>query len=302
MAISDYTLRKSEPQSFYNFTPEEYNLDRTAPPGPEPPPTQPQVTPDVSSWYGFTPSVYSSPGSEPSSGGSGQWWKDQGIGDWGDPNRASAGGGSSQGFSSGMTMPTSYISSRRPPPEAPVFSPYEMPERGTAPIFSAPEWDESKIRRLSQEHAAAPIRTLREAYQRTAARLPSNPQSRLLLKDALAGYGSGLESAISGAKRTARAEYGQEHGREFQAESIKHTGAMREFEADFATRLQDVQQQADIENKNKMMQYQSDYNEYMRGGSSGGGSGGGGRYDAIGQMEQNRADWLKKVEDYRANN
>ena len=195
-----------------------------------------------------------------------------------------------------MTMPQPYISHRAPPPDVPEFAPYEMPERGEAPVFNAPEWDKSEINRLSQEHAAAPIRTLREAYQRTAARLPTNPQSRLLLKDALAGYGSGLESAISGAKRTARAEYGQKHGREFQAEGMKYRGAQREFEADYAARLADVQQQTAIENQNKMMQYQADYNEYLQSGT---GSGSGGRVSATNLMQQNRADWLKKVEEYQ---
>jgi len=299
MATSDYSLTEDNPQTFYDFTPEEYNLDYT-PPGPEPVLNQNvSAINDVSSWYGYTPSVYSGGSSQsttPSSGSSGQWWEDQGVGDWGKSDRESGG---STGFSSGMTMPQSYISSRGPAPTVPTLSAYEMPERGEAPVFNAPEWDESKINRLSQEHAAAPIRTLREAYQRTAARLPSNPQSRLLLKDALAGYGSGLESAISGAKRTARAEYGQEHGREFQAESMKYSGAQREFEADYQARLQDAQQQTSIDNQNKMMQYQSDYNEYMNGGSSGSG-GSSVRISATNLMEQHRDEWLQKVADHKS--
>jgi len=253
MAISDYTLGESKPPSFYDFTPEEYSLG-DAPPGAQPPSSQPVQ--DVSSWYGYAPSVYSggsSRPSTPSTGSSGNWWDKL--------KKPIDDGGGSTGFSSGMTMPSSYIKNRAPAP--------------SAPVFNAPEWDESKINRLSQEHAAAPIRTLREAYQRTAARLPSNPQSRLLLKDALAGYGSGLESAISGAKRTARAEYGQEHGREFQAESMRHQDAAHEFEADYAAKVANAQQQTSVENQNKMMQYTADYNEYINGGGTESGVSGG---------------------------
>lgn len=277
MALSDYTLGESKPQSFYDFEPEEYTLGASLniPPAPEPPSyynepytapsnTGEHITPEkATDTYGFAPPVYSAPESRTSSGSSGkwpgQWWKNQGIGDWGRSRRGTSGSGD------GGTTHQPWVVSRKPPPDVPELMPYEMPERGTAPVFEAPEWDQSEINRLSQEHAAAPIRTLREAYQRTAARLPTNPQSRLLLKDALAGYGSGLESAISGARRTARGEYGQKHGREFQGEAIKYRGALREFEADYATKLTQVQQQAEIENRNKMMKYQADYADYLRG-------------------------------------
>jgi len=149
-------------------------------------------------------------------------------------------------------------------PTVPTLSPYTLPERGTAPIFEAPEWDKSEINRLSREHSAAPIRTLREAYQRVAARLPTNPQSRVLLKDAIAGYGTGLEGVMAGSRRTARGEYSDKYGREYQTEATKYGAEAREFEQDYASQVAQSQQQAMIENQNLMNQYQADYNEFLR--------------------------------------
>lgn len=259
----------SEP-SFYDFQPEEFHLGgapNAAPPGPQPyiytdsnsaPPSQPT---DQSSWYGYTPSVYSG---ESRHLGPTTPYESSVVSYWDKPRIGSSDSSSS---SSRSSTSQSYIQNRAPAPTVPTLSPYEMPERGTAPVFNAPEWDKSEISRMTQEQAAAPIRTLREMHQRMASRLPSNPQSRVLLKDALAGYGSGLESAIAGAKRGALSEYGQKYGREFQAENTKYTGAQREFEADYTARLEDAKQRNAIENQNKTNQYQADYAEYMKYGS-----------------------------------
>ena len=132
-------------------------------------------------------------------------------------------------------------------PEAPTWETYEIPS-----VEDRPEFDESKVQRLAQEHAAPGVRTLREAYQTAAARLPSTPQTRLTLRDALKGYGTGLEQVMGGARRTARAEEMQKFGIE-----------SAQYQQDYAARLTQAQQQAELENRRLMMQYQADYTEFL---------------------------------------
>lgn len=131
-------------------------------------------------------------------------------------------------------------------PEIPTLSSAEVP------TYERPEYDEGKVQSLAQQHAAPGIRTLREAYQTAAARLPSGPQTRLTLRDALKGYGTGLESVMGGARKTARAEYGQEYGHE-----------VRGTEMQYQAQVQMAQQQASLESAALMQQFQLDYGEYM---------------------------------------
>ena len=132
-------------------------------------------------------------------------------------------------------------------PDLAAPEPYEVPTR------ERPEYDEGEVSRLTQEHSAAGTRTLREAYQTAASRLPSNPQTRLTLRDALKGYGTGLENVMSGARKTARAQYGQK----FAAEE-------RAVGQEYAAQVAAAQQQATMENQRLMLQFQQDYDDYMR--------------------------------------
>jgi hypothetical protein len=138
-----------------------------------------------------------------------------------------------------------------------------MPELATPelPEQERPEYDESKVQSLAQQHAAPGVRTLREAYQTAASRLPSNPQSRLTLKDALKGYGTGLESVMGGARKTARAEYGQEFGAD-----VKFAGQK------YAAQVAMAQQQMQTEAQAQLQQFQMSYADYLdRPESRGGG-------------------------------
>jgi hypothetical protein len=85
---------------------------------------------------------------------------------------------------------------------------YKSPDPYKAPIY-----DENKIRSLTQEQAAPSIRGLRSSMQRIAGSSSDNPNAkRMTLREALAGYGQGLQSAISGASASARNAYNQEYG------------------------------------------------------------------------------------------
>lgn len=132
-------------------------------------------------------------------------------------------------------------------PDAPEWETYEIPS-----TEDRPEFDETKVQSLAQQHAAPGIRTLREAYQTAAARLPSSPQTRLTLKDALKGYGTGLEQVMGGARKTARSEEMQK----FQIES-------QAFQEDYAAKLQQARDMAQLENARLAQQWQADYTEFL---------------------------------------
>jgi len=132
-------------------------------------------------------------------------------------------------------------------PEAPTWETYELPS-----VEDRPEFDEGKVQRLAQEHAAPGVRTLREAYQTAAARLPTTPQTRLSLKDALKGYGTGLESVMAGARKTARGEEMQKFGIESAV-----------YQQEYAAKLAQAQRQTQMENERMMMQYQADYMDFL---------------------------------------
>ena len=132
-------------------------------------------------------------------------------------------------------------------PGAPEWEGYELPS-----TEDRPEFDEAKVQSLAQQHAAPGIRTLREAYQTAASRLPSDPKSRLTLKDALKGYGSGLEQVMGGARKTAR----QEEMQKFGIESAN-------FQADYAARLQQARDMAQLENQRLTQQFQMDYESFL---------------------------------------
>ena len=134
-------------------------------------------------------------------------------------------------------------------PEVPAYTPYELPAHE-----DRPEFDEGKVKSLTQQHAAPGVRTLREAYQTAAARLPTTPQTRLTLRDALKGYGTGLEQVMGGARRTARAEETQKFGIE-----------SAQYQQEYAARLQQAQEHARLENVRLQQQYQTDYAEFMEG-------------------------------------
>ena len=148
-------------------------------------------------------------------------------------------------------------------PTGPEWETYELPS-----TEDRPEFDEGKVKSLAQQHAAQGDSTLREAYQTAAARLPSTPQTRLTLKDALKGYGTGLESVMAGARKTARGEEMQKFGIESAV-----------YQQEYAARLQQVQYQAELENQRMMETYRADYSEFL---GEGDGQQTGGFYDNMG--------------------
>jgi hypothetical protein len=85
-----------------------------------------------------------------------------------------------------------------------------------APAYEAPTWDQGAVDNLTQQRAAPGLRSLRQQVNRAAGANYENPNvKRMTLRDALAGYGSGLSSVMGSASSAAANEYGNR----FSAES-----------------------------------------------------------------------------------
>ena len=96
----------------------------------------------------------------------------------------------------------------KPRGEAPEF------ER---PVFEAPEFDDREVSAETQRLQAPSIRRLRRQLQQTQTQRFDNPNvRRMTTRAALAGFGAGLESVQTGARREARQTVQQKYARQFE--------------------------------------------------------------------------------------
>ncbi len=163
----------------------------------------------------------------------------------GDVTQTTTGGGFTDVVTPGTTTQKS---TWKPPPGArpdltgyakPKFArpSYDMPtlaraEMGDISDFAAPEWDEGAVSSLAQKKAAPGIRGLRSAYQ-MGAKQARGAAKRDTLRNLLAGYGTGLESIMSGAQREAVGEYGEQYSIEYNEAAVNWESGVREIYAQF---------------------------------------------------------------------
>lgn len=187
---------------------------------------------------GYTPSIYSP---SPAAGGQNQVSEyGAGMDTWryGSPGdirkakyAASQGGSGSGGSSTAARRSVSQTTFTQPRPSAPKL-----------PTLKLPKVNKRAIAALQQKHAAGGVRRLREALQQSLAGGSDNPNvRRMTIREALQGYGTGLEGVMAGAYGTARSEH----------------------MADISQQSQEAQLnwQADVQRQNAM--YQQAINEYM---------------------------------------
>jgi len=116
------------------------------------------------------------------------------------------------------------------------------PVMGTMPTFNLPVRDEARIGSLAQKAAGPGLRELRKGMREAQGRYYENPNvRRMTLRDAMAGYGMGLEKVMGGARREARAEYEGEYA-----------GQMTKAQLEYQGQAQQV-----------MSQYQNAWREYL---------------------------------------
>jgi hypothetical protein len=109
------------------------------------------------------------------------------------------------------------------------------PTMGPMPEYKIPLWDEKKIESKAQRAAGPGLRELRKGMREAQGRYYENPNvRRMTLRDAMAGYGMGLEKVLGGARREATAEYAAEY-----APQVAKAGA--EFQGGVNTMLSQYQ-------------------------------------------------------------
>jgi hypothetical protein len=170
-------------------------------------------------------------------------------------------------------VPTYKAPTYNPSISVPVYNPpsygsapgYNAPIYRPLPTYTAQEWNESEIDALTQKRASSGLRAMRQQINRVSGMSADNPNmKRMTLRDALAGYGSGISNVMGAAGAEAQNEYGNKYARtsandvaEYQSEAAKasaynqsaaenarigYQGAMSEWEArnDAAQRAAEV--------------------------------------------------------------
>jgi len=114
------------------------------------------------------------------------------------------------------------------------------PALGEAPKLEMPEYDEDKVSSLTQKRAAPAIRRLRETTQQATSGTYDNPNvKKMTVREALAGYGTGLEGVVAGAGRAAAAEYGDQYAASVNAEMAKYQAALNRQSQEYEVRSRD---------------------------------------------------------------
>ena len=103
---------------------------------------------------------------------------------------------------------------------------------GERPELTLPKRDERRVERLRQQAAGPGVRKLRTALSRALVRSYENPNvAKMITRSALAGYGEGLESVLSGASRTAESQYQSELGIDTQEAFANYQATLNEYMA-----------------------------------------------------------------------
>jgi len=106
--------------------------------------------------------------------------------------------------------------------------------RVTAGQLEIPEYDNQRVEALAQRAAAPGIRKLRDQVQQVQGANPENPNVKAMnLRQALAGYGSGLETVMGGALSAGTSMYGQEYDPQVAEATTNYQGNLqRELESE----------------------------------------------------------------------
>lgn len=100
------------------------------------------------------------------------------------------------------------------------------------PTYTAPTWDESEISSLTQQRAAPGLRAMRQQMNRASGASYDNPNAkRMTLRDALAGYGTGIANVLGTAGTEATNEYGEKYARESTNKQAEYTSQANQASA-----------------------------------------------------------------------
>lgn len=128
------------------------------------------------------------------------------------------------------------------------------------PNFEAPDYDRRRVRQLTQEQAAPQVRRLRDSVQQAMGRSFENPNVQAMtLREALSGYGLGLEGAMAGAQDRAMREYATEYEGEYQEATRQHATDVQEEMAEFEAAWNDY-----LKNYTQVTSYENEYEDKVR--------------------------------------
>lgn len=133
-------------------------------------------------------------------------------------------------------------------PWSPVLPTPTIEEVGalTFDKFTAPTRDEAKVKQYETQESAAGLRAMRAAIQKAMSQTYRNPNvKRMTLREALAGYGQGLENIMSSSRKNAESRYNQEYQTAYD-ESVKNwqsaqSAKQETWKKDYQTKLSQYQ-------------------------------------------------------------
>lgn len=99
----------------------------------------------------------------------------------------------------------------------------------TIPELTIPVYDYGKVENLAQRAAAPGVKRLRDEIQKVQGASSDNPNVKAMnLRQALSGYGSGLESVMGGAQNVGAQLYGQEYGPQVAGATARYQGTLQQ--------------------------------------------------------------------------
>jgi len=138
-------------------------------------------------------------------------------------------------------------------PDIPTMPKFETPEfvgpKGyDVPDFNAPEYDEEEVKARTRKKAAPGLRNLRQQMNVAQTQQYENPNVKAMtMRDAMTGYGQGLESVMAGAEASARAEYGSEYALDYET-----------AKSNYVTGVQQSRDEYEVLSRGLLASYQAD--------------------------------------------
>ena len=142
---------------------------------------------------------------------------------------------------------------------------YVAPVYKAPGTFSAPRYNEGKIASLTQTQSAGAVRGLRSAMQRLSGQRSDNPNAkRMLLRDAMAGYGQGLQNAISRASESARGLYNTEYAALADVAKTNYITDAQAKQAKYQADIQSAVARYNAEATKNLTEYQTAWSNYNK--------------------------------------
>lgn len=136
-------------------------------------------------------------------------------------------------FMIGGTNRVTTQSNVAPPGVNPPVYPTSLPE------FKLPEYDQNRVQSLTELAAGPSMRKLRNQMREVQGKYYENPNvKRMTLRDALAGYGLGLENAMAGARKQAVEEYQAEYAPKVSAAQMNYQAQLNQMNAQYQAAYQ----------------------------------------------------------------